>query len=90
MIYLNPNMPGGAGGYLTTGARIIGLLTTPELTDGSGIPIGNLLSNGIPTGGFNGLAIKNHITAYVRSLSGLAADKAAAGQFHHAGRFFHL
>jgi prepilin-type N-terminal cleavage/methylation domain-containing protein len=50
---------------LTNGSRIIGLLSTPEYTDLSGVPI--------PTLNFGG--ISNHVVAYVRSLSGLAGEK---------------
>ena len=47
------------------GARIIGLLSTPEFTDLSGNPTNNLYS-----GGFS-----NHVYAYVRSISGTAVEK---------------
>ncbi len=69
-----------APGYLTTsgtfnspattisnGTNIIGLLSTPEFTDGNGLPINNFLS-----GNFY---YSNHIVAYVRSISGLAVEK---------------
>src|ERR1035437_9960707 len=51
---------------LTNGANIIGLLSTPEFTDLNGIPISSL---------FNTAGYSNHVVAYVRSLSGLAAEK---------------
>jgi type II secretory pathway pseudopilin PulG len=51
---------------LTNGAHIVGLLSTPEFTDLNGIPISSL---------FNTAGYSNHIVAYVRSLSGLAAEK---------------
>jgi len=49
---------------ITNGMRIVGLLSTPEYTDGI-MPITNLLSGGY----------SNHVVAYVRSMSGLAAEK---------------
>jgi len=56
--------------HLTNGLRIVGLLSTPEFT------LGNLNSGGAPIA--NGLGLSytsNHVVAYVRSFSGLAADK---------------
>ena len=50
--------------YLTNGARIIGLLGTPEFSDGIR-PIPSISSGGY----------SNHVVAYVRSISGLASDK---------------
>jgi len=50
---------------LTNGARIVGLMSIPELTDESGVPIPGLNFGGI----------SNHVVAYVRSLSGLAVEK---------------
>jgi len=50
---------------ITNGAHIIGLLSTPEFTDLSFNPTNNLFSGGY----------SNHVVAYVRSLSGLAAEK---------------
>jgi len=50
---------------ITNGLRIIGLLGTPEYTDLSGQPITNLFSGGV----------SNHVFAYIRSFSGLAAEK---------------
>jgi len=50
---------------LINGYRIIGLLSTPEFTDDNGRPTNNLFSSGY----------SNHITAYVRSISGAASDK---------------
>ena len=50
---------------LTNGAHIVGLLSTPEFTDVAGLPIPNVFYGGT----------SNHVVAYVRSLSGLAAEK---------------
>jgi len=54
---------------ITNGLRIIGLLSTPEFIginpDDNGLPIPSLVFGGI----------SNHIVAYVRSFSGLAAEK---------------
>ncbi len=50
---------------LNSGTNIIGLLSTPEFMDSMGNPTNNLLNGGY----------SNHITAYVRSLSGLAVEK---------------
>ncbi len=50
---------------LTNGAHIIGLLGTPLFTDANLNPTNNLFSGGY----------SNHITAYVRAMSGLAAEK---------------
>ena len=50
---------------LTNGANIIGILSTPEFTVG-GRPF---------SGPFNGSFTSNHIVAYVRSISGLAAEQ---------------
>jgi len=52
--------------YLTNGANIVGLLSTPEFTD-------NNLAAPLPPLSYDGYS--NHIIAYVRSLSGLAAEK---------------
>ena len=52
---------------INNGTNIIGLLSTPEFTDGNGAPINNLLSGNT--------YYSNHIVAYVRSLSGPAAEK---------------
>jgi type II secretory pathway pseudopilin PulG len=49
---------------LTNGANIIGLLSTPEFIDISGNPANAL-----------NYSVSNHITAYVASISGLAAEK---------------
>ena len=51
--------------YLTNGARIIGLLSTPEYTDNHGLALPNLSGGGY----------SNHIVAYVHSLSGPAVEK---------------
>jgi type II secretory pathway pseudopilin PulG len=50
---------------ITNGARIIGLLSTPELIDASYHATNNLYSGGY----------SNHVVAYVRSMSGLAVEK---------------
>ena len=53
--------------FLTNGENIVGLLTTPEYVDA------NNTSRPIP--GMNWGGISNHVAAYARSMSGLAADK---------------
>lgn len=53
--------------HLTNGLRIIGLLSTPEFTAGSGGPA--LVST------FGNSYTSNHIVAYIRSFSGLVAEK---------------
>jgi len=50
---------------ITNGLRIVGLLSTPEFTDGVN-PVNNL---------FNRDGYSNHMVAYVRSFSGLATEK---------------
>jgi type II secretory pathway pseudopilin PulG len=50
---------------ITNGLRIVGLLSTPEFTDDFGNPTNNLFSGGY----------SNHVIAYVRSMSGPAAEK---------------
>ena len=50
---------------LTNGVHIVGLMSVPEFMDGNGRPIVNLFNGGY----------SNHVTAYVRSISGLAAEK---------------
>jgi len=50
--------------YITNAYRIIGLLSTPEFTDGI---------RPIPSVIFGGYS--NHVVAYVRAISGLAAEK---------------
>jgi prepilin-type N-terminal cleavage/methylation domain-containing protein len=79
--YLNPTLagkmnfpmalyPGFTWNYtLTSGSNIVGLLSTPEFTDPNGYPTNQSYYNA----SFNG--ISNHIVAYVRSISGLAAEK---------------
>ena len=52
-------------GYLTSGARIVGLMSTPEYTTAAGMPTNLYVAGGV----------SNHVVAYVRSLSGLAAEK---------------
>ena len=51
---------------LTNGAHIVGLLSTPEFVDINNQPI---------TSPFNTIYTSNHVVAYVRSLSGSAAEK---------------
>jgi prepilin-type N-terminal cleavage/methylation domain-containing protein len=60
-----PNSPYSST-LITNGANIVGLLSTPEYTYPNGAPAANLSE----TTGYS-----NHITAYVRSMSGLAAEK---------------
>jgi len=58
--------PYPTGSWLTNGANIIGLLSTPEYTVATnGAPIPSLAYGGI----------SNHVVAYVRSLSGPASEK---------------
>jgi len=60
------NYSSGTADYITTGARIVGLLSTPEYVDNiSGAPLPNLFGGGC----------SNHIVAYVRSISGPASEK---------------
>jgi hypothetical protein len=58
---------------ITNGLRIIGLMSTPEYT------LGNNFSGGLPisntTNTLGNLYTSNHVVAYVRSFSGLAAEK---------------
>lgn len=56
------------GWVITNGLRIIGLLSTPEYTTGfpNGLPIADTLGRNYTS---------NHIVAWVRSFSGLAAEK---------------
>ncbi len=61
----NPVFIGYGGGYLTNGARIVGLLSTPEYTDKNGQALPNL----------SGVGYSNHIVACIRSLSGSAVEK---------------
>ncbi|MGA3143260.1 MAG: type II secretion system protein [Verrucomicrobiota bacterium] len=63
-----PNPYGYANNYLTNGANIVGLLSTPEYTDNSGNLITNVLSGGYSSH-------SNHIVAYVHSISGPAVEK---------------
>jgi type II secretory pathway pseudopilin PulG len=63
---VSPNYWTLLGAPLTNGANIIGLLSTPELTDGSGNPLNNISFNG---------GYSNHIVAYVYSISGPAVNK---------------
>jgi hypothetical protein len=58
------------GMNLTNGARIIGLMSTPEFT------AGNPVSGGVPIANtFNTYYTSNRVYAYVRSFSGMAAEK---------------
>jgi type II secretory pathway pseudopilin PulG len=50
---------------INSGTSIIGLLSTPEYLDVNGFPTNNLFSGGY----------SNHVVAYVRSISGPAAEK---------------
>lgn len=50
---------------INSGARIIGLLSTPEYMDDSGVPVPNLYGGGY----------SNHVVAYVYSISGPAVNK---------------
>ncbi len=59
-------VPGNAQ-IITNGLRIIGLLSTPEYTNGfGGLPIADTFGRSYTS---------NHIVAWVRSFSGLAAEK---------------
>jgi len=63
-----PSMP------ITNGLRIIGILSTPEFF--SGTSSGNLNTGGLPLSDTTGTFFtSNHVVAYVRSASGLAAEK---------------
>lgn len=64
-----PNFPYFPGAPITNGANIIGLLGTPEFTDNSGNPIRKLDPAFVNSG------YSNHIVAYVRSISGIGAEK---------------
>jgi prepilin-type N-terminal cleavage/methylation domain-containing protein len=50
---------------LNSGSNILSLLSTPEFTDTNGAPIPSLIEGGV----------SNHVVAYVRAMSGLAAEK---------------
>jgi len=50
---------------INSGSNIVSLLSTPEYTDFNGAPIPSLVAGGI----------SNHVVAYVRAMSGLAAEK---------------
>ncbi len=53
--------------YITNAYRIVGLLSTPEYTDGfGGLPVNSI---------FGRTYSSNHVVAYVRAISGLAAEK---------------
>jgi prepilin-type N-terminal cleavage/methylation domain-containing protein len=68
-VFISPNAPSGSpysSTFITNGANIIGLLSTPEFTYPNGVPAANL---------YEMSGYSNHITAYVRSMSGLAAEK---------------
>jgi type II secretory pathway pseudopilin PulG len=54
---------------INSGSNIVSLLSTPEFTDGNGVPIRKL------DPAFVGNGYSNHVVAYVRSFSGLAAEK---------------
>jgi len=55
-----------AGSPITNGLRIIGLLSTPEYIAVNGTPLANIVNVGY---------CSNYVVAYVRSLSGSAAEK---------------
>jgi prepilin-type N-terminal cleavage/methylation domain-containing protein len=55
----NPSLP------IWNGTNIVGLLSTPQILDNAGNPTNNLFFGGY----------SNHIIAYVRSISGAAAEK---------------
>ncbi len=59
----NPSLPVWNG--IWNGTNIVGLLSTPQFLDDVGNPTNNLFSGGY----------SNHIIAYVRSISGSAAEK---------------
>ena len=50
---------------INNGSNIVSLLSTPEFTDFNGAPIPSLVAGGV----------SNHVVAYVRAMSGLAAEK---------------
>ena len=52
-------------GNFTSGANIVGLLSTPEYTDNNGMALPDLSGGGY----------SNHVVAYVRSMSGPAVEK---------------
>jgi type II secretory pathway pseudopilin PulG len=54
-----------APSFLTNGMNIVGLLSMPEYTDNSGLPIPTLIYGGY----------SNHVVAYVHSMSGPAIEK---------------
>jgi len=63
----NPFAFGFDSTYLTNGARIIGLMSTPEYVDAN--------RNPIPYLSYSNPSYSNHIVAYVHSLSGPAVEK---------------
>ena len=63
--FVAPGYPFVVGFPLTNGANIVGVLSTPEYLDADGVAVPTLLFGGI----------SNHITAYVRSMSGPAVEK---------------
>jgi type II secretory pathway pseudopilin PulG len=67
-VYSNPSlMPGGPNPILTSGAQIIGLLSTPEFVDASGSPI--------PYASYSTPSSSNRMVALVYSMSGPAVEK---------------
>ncbi len=54
---------------INTGSNLIGILSTPEFTDANGVPIRRLDPAFVVDG------YSNHIVAYVRSISGIGAEK---------------
>jgi len=67
MGFLTANYPGESNWrlFLTNGANIVGLLSTPEYTAVNGMPVPNLAGGGV----------SNRIVVFVRSLSGPAVGK---------------
>ena len=64
--YTGATLNGTAFNYpINNGQRIIGLLSTPEFIGAGGQPIANVYNGGS----------SNHVVAYVRALSGVAAEK---------------
>jgi type II secretory pathway pseudopilin PulG len=65
------NGPDDPAMHLTNGLRIVGLLSTPEFTLGNNLTIdGQALAST-----FGQFYTSNHVVAYIRSVSGLAAEK---------------
>ena len=76
--YLTPSgQSGPVGDPLNTGARIVGLLTTPEFVDLGGLPVYFPAdTNGVSMYQYyNADYYSNHVVAYVHSISGPAVEK---------------